>query len=375
MSISTRRTAAGETRYDVRARIGGRVVTRTFKRKSDAIRHERLLEADRIRGVALDPRDARITLDDWWELWWPSTVNLRVSTRTRDAVMYKSRIKPTLGDVTLGDLDRPMLRTWVAELQAAELAPSTVHKLAQILGKTLRAAVDDGRIATNPVERLNLPRVERQEMRFLTPTEVATLADCIGERWRAFVILAAYGGLRIGEALALRRNRVDLLRQTIDVAETVGHPDGRLFVGPPKTRAGRRRVPIPRVVVDTLDAHLAAMEERGPDALMFPGDRGSYAHGEHFRVNVWHPAVARAELTPLRPHDLRHTAVAFWIAAGASPKEIAARAGHTSVVTVLDRYGHLLPGSEDRVNDALDVLAAGAVAAPSAEVVELRSVR
>jgi hypothetical protein len=64
-----------------------------------------------------------------------------------------------------------------------------------------------------------------------------------------------------------------------------------------------------------------------------------------------------ADLAPLRPHDLRHTAVAFWIHAGASPKEIAVRTGHSSVVTVLDRYGHLLPGTEERVTDALDEMA------------------
>jgi integrase len=55
--------------------------------------------------------------------------------------------------------------------------------------------------------------------------------------------------------------------------------------------------------------------------------------------------------------DLRHTAVALWIATGATPKEVAARAGHTSVLTVLDRYGHLLPGTSERVNEALDALA------------------
>jgi integrase len=49
--------------------------------------------------------------------------------------------------------------------------------------------------------------------------------------------------------------------------------------------------------------------------------------------------------------------VAFWIHAGASPKEIAVRTGHSSVVTVLDRYGHLLPGTEERVTDALDEMA------------------
>ena len=53
--------------------------------------------------------------------------------------------------------------------------------------------------------------------------------------------------------------------------------------------------------------------------------------------------MADANLAGLRIHDLRHTAVALWIAAGASPKEVAARAGHTSVSFVLDRYGHYFP--------------------------------
>jgi integrase len=69
------------------------------------------------------------------------------------------------------------------------------------------------------------------------------------------------------------------------------------------------------------------------------------------------------EVSPFRIHDLRHTAVALWIAAGASPNEIARRAGHSSVVTVLDRYGHLLPGTEERVTDALDALHEEALAA------------
>jgi integrase len=61
-------------------------------------------------------------------------------------------------------------------------------------------------------------------------------------------------------------------------------------------------------------------------------------------------------LTPLRIHDLRHTAVALWIAAGANPKQIAARAGHTSVSVVLDRYGHLLPDHDDDLMHALENL-------------------
>jgi len=59
----------------------------------------------------------------------------------------------------------------------------------------------------------------------------------------------------------------------------------------------------------------------------------------------------------LRHHDLRHTAVSLWIAAGANPVEIKTRAGHASVSTVLDRYGHLLPGETDKVTEALEEMA------------------
>jgi integrase len=52
-----------------------------------------------------------------------------------------------------------------------------------------------------------------------------------------------------------------------------------------------------------------------------------------------------AGLQGLRIHDPRHTAVARWIAAGATPKEVAVRAGPTSVCFTLDRYGHqTIPG-------------------------------
>jgi integrase len=71
------------------------------------------------------------------------------------------------------------------------------------------------------------------------------------------------------------------------------------------------------------------------------------------------------------PHDLRHTAVALWIAAGASPKEVAARAGHTSVKTVLDVYGHLYAEADVRLRDRLDAMFVQP-SATEAEVISLR---
>ncbi len=82
-----------------------------------------------------------------------------------------------------------------------------------------------------------------------------------------------------------------------------------------------------------------------------------------WRARIWTPAKKEAGLPELRLHDLRHTAVTLWIAADASAKEIAVRAGHRSVSTILDRYGHLLPSREVAITDALDRMAPEAAAA------------
>jgi integrase len=153
------------------------------------------------------------------------------------------------------------------------------------------------------------------------------------------------------------------------VAEIVVEVKGHHVWGPPKTRAGRRVVPLPRFVVDELTEHVAGLQ---PDGLVFSAPEGGPARASQWRRRFWRPAVDAAGVAPLRPHDLRHTAVALWIAAGATPNEIARRAGHSSVTTVLDRYGHLLPGSEDAVTDALDAMGQRAASADGGSVVALQ---
>jgi integrase len=91
-----------------------------------------------------------------------------------------------------------------------------------------------------------------------------------------------------------------------------------------------------------------------PDLLVFTSPEGFPIRPTLFRRRFWAPAVAAAGLTPLRIHDLRHTAVALWIGNGAHPKRVASLAGHTSVVVVLDRYGHLYPEQDEELMDRLD---------------------
>ena len=149
--------------------------------------------------------------------------NLRASTRARDAQYYNSHVCPAFGDTPLNKLDRTSLRSWLARLgspRGADLAPATIHKIVQILNKTVNAAFEDRLIPHNPVAKLPLPKIERQEVRFLSSDELWRLADAMDERYRAFVLVAGFGGLRLGELLGLRWSRVDLDTGRIRVAET-----------------------------------------------------------------------------------------------------------------------------------------------------------
>ena len=98
--------------------------------------------------------------------------------------------------------------------------------------------------------------------------------------------------------------------------------------------------------------------EPGADAFVFTGPTGVLLRRSAFRRYWWQPAVARAGPEGLRFHDLRHTFVALWVAAGANVKEVSVRAGHSSVAFTLDRYGHLYEDQSDALAERLDDLLA-----------------
>jgi len=224
----------------------------------------------------------------------------------------------------------------------------------------LGSAVDAKQINANPCDRVPLPKVEREEMRFLNPEDVERLAGAIAPRYRALVLVAAYGGLRIGELSALRRGRVDVLRRRVTVAETCVELSGHLIFNQPKTRAGRRSVTLPPFVMAALNDHLATYTETDRDAFVFTAPEGGVLRVPAWRRRHWGPAVVAAGLAPLTPHALRHTAVALWIATGANPLEVSKRAGHTSTSFTQDRYGHLYEDADEQLADRLESLAAGA---------------
>lgn len=333
----------------------GRQRAKTFDKKADAQRFLAKSESNVSDGTWRDPELEKITYQDWVNEWWTTTVNLRPSTRKRDETYLKNHVLPRFANFELGDFDPREIRAWVADLVGKGLAPSTVRKAYQILSKSLREAVETGVLLQSPCRGISLPKIEVREMPVLNAVEALHLSECIDPRYRMLVLLAAYSAMRWGELIALKAERLDLEARTVDVAENIVELSGKLYSpSPPKTRAGRRKIPVPTAIVDELRQHLDSFGISASQ-LLFQAPEGGPLR-KTFGKRFWTPATKRAGVSPFRFHDLRHTAISYWILCGASPKQIARWPGHTSVSVVLDRYGHLFPEADEKPMAALDAM-------------------
>jgi integrase len=178
--------------------------------------------------------------------------------------------------------------------------PGSVKLRYETLSTIFRAAVDAELIRRSPCYRIGLPRYERSEMRLLSLREIVTLSEAIDPRYRALVLLAGTGGLRIGELGALRGKQVDFKRRTVEVAENLILDNGRPEFGPLKTTASRRRVPIPRQTADALEDHVEELRV-GRDDLLFTSVTGTILRAYKFRRRHFHPAAELSGLAPLAP--------------------------------------------------------------------------
>lgn len=380
MSIVVRTTGSGEPRYMVRLRgPDGLTRNRTFRTKAAAERYEREQLNDRDRGSWVDPARGRITLAEWVPEWTATVIDLRPSTHRIYAENLRLHILPVIGHHPLNRLSPLILRQWLAQLskepgyRGKVLSPASVHQAYRVLRRVLNAAVLDGRLMASPLVGVRAPKVERDEMRILMPDEVATLADTVPPRYRALVLVAAYCGLRSGELIGLRWNRVDLLRKQLSVIEQLDRRGvGEGVASSPKSKAGRRAVAIPSLVVEALQAHLeAGYGQAPPDGCVFAAPKGGPLRPTTFRSDVWVPATKRAGLDGITLHDLRHTCASLAIAAGADVKVLQTMLGHASAGMTLDQYGHLMPGRADDLASRLDEMARGARPANDAPSVDI----
>src|SRR5262249_3173648 len=143
--VRRRRTAAGETRWDVRYRDDARRQRkRTFDRKADAVRFSRGVETDLLRGDWIDPRKSREPFELWAATWRETLGALKPKTRESYESILQHHLLPAFGTVPIGAIDYPCVLAFVADLQRRGLGAGTVRNIRDVLRLVLALTVRSG---------------------------------------------------------------------------------------------------------------------------------------------------------------------------------------------------------------------------------------
>jgi len=301
-------------------------------------------------------------LERWVESYKP-TVRLRTYVQAR-SVVYRHLI-PALGHVSLQKLTPEMIRGMYRQKLDEGKKPATVRAIHSMLHRALEEAVKDGLVARNVASLVKAPRIEKGEKQVLNADQAKQLLEVVrGSSLDALLVLALATGMRRGELLALRWNDIDLERGTLVVRHTVSRIAGYgLVEGEPKTRAGRRRIVLPVVVVEALRRHQAGQEQMRVVAgdswqekgIVFADKDGGFLDPDSV-VRRYKRLLKRVGLPRLCFHDLRHSAATILLAADVHPKKVQELLGHSSISMTLDLYSHVIPSMQQDVADKMDDL-------------------
>ncbi len=334
----------------------GRELSRTFERKADAERFLALTEADKAQGAWIDPAAGRTPFGSFARQWQQSQVH-RGTTADQVDSNLRNHILPSFEHCALAAVRPSDVQAWVRS-RSDVLAPATVEVVYRYLAAIFGAAVKDRIIVRSPCVAIKLPRPAPAEVVPATTAEVLLLAETLPKRYRAMVILAAGTGVRQGEAFGVVLRSVDFVRGDLRVDRQLLLRARHLpAIGPPKTDASVRTVPLSDGVVKALVAHLAefpAVDRVPYGSLVFTAAGGGPIHRNRFG-EIWRRTIRRSGVRPdLTFHDLRHYYASLLIRHGESVKVVQRRLGHKTAQETLDTYGHLWPDSDDQTRNAVE---------------------
>lgn len=258
---------------------------------------------------------------------------------------------PELGSKRISRLQRPELQRWVDELTTPDRSPSTIRNIVAALRALIGFAELRGWVHVNPCSGLRLPAGGKARDRIASPAEAAKLIAAMRPKDKATLGLAVYVGLRLGELLALDVGAVDLDGGWIHVHRSWDRGTKQFI--PTKSRKPRN-VPIIDKLATLLADHFVLLDHPS-NGLLFPSaNNPEWPTDPGILRRRTHERWKKAGLKPLGFHEGRHTFASIGIAAGLNAKTLSTYLGHATITITLDRYGHLMPGSEVEARAMLD---------------------
>jgi integrase len=301
--------------------------------------------ADGNEGLVFD--SDHLTVARYLDRWLDSIRGtVRESTWVRHEINVRVHLKPALGRVRLGKLDPLQVQSFYRCKLDQGLSAASVLKIHSTLSKSLKQAVRWRLVPLNVCMAVVLPRITKPEIQPLDARQMkALLRAAQGTDLYALWVLMATTGVRVGEALGLRWEDLDLDARTLRVNRTVYRGQSCL----PKTDSSRRTIKLSRLAAEALGQHPLQC------GWVFPTSRGTTINVNNLRYRSWKQLLERAHLpSGTRIHDLRHSAATLLLSKGVPIKVVSEMLGHSDVSITLSIYAHVLPDMQDRAAEAMD---------------------
>ena len=357
-SISQRK----DGRWQASLQINGQRTTVYGKTRREAADKLRVLQSQApARDVNLTLN--RYTLDDlldaWLEIKAPS---LKPRTLADYGETCERYLRPTLGALPLAKMTPERIERLLARYHNH---PRTAQKMHLRLSQALDLAVRWGWLANNPCDRVERPRYQAHRKELWTREQLRHFLDGTREHWLGPLwTLLAYSGIRLGEALALTWQDVDLAAGRVMVSKTMQRIDGQWVVSEPKTRAGVRAITLPTEAIEALQrqaqyclSHYADRSRgdqgaNGGPRMVFMGERGGMLSHSTAQKAIRRECL-RLGLQPVTPHGLRHLHASLLLGQGLPIPAVSQRLGHANAAITMSVYAHALGKDDSHVTAAI----------------------
>lgn len=376
MSVSKRKWISPEgekTKWVVRYKdTDGKRRLKTFDRKKEADAFSATASVEVRAGVHIAD-SASVTVEKAGNFWIASGENagLERSTINQRKSHLKHHIVPMIGQVLLSKLNVPAIRDFEDRMRNEGRSPAMAKKVLTSLGSILADAGERGLAMRNPVRDIKGTRkgrdrrLEKRQKGKLevgkdipTRDEIKALVAALDGNWKPFLITAIFTGMRSSELRGLRWKDVDFKRGEVSVNQRA---DQFKEIGPTKSEAGVRTIPVPPIVINALKEH--KLKQAPAITLVFANPDGAPRSHTNIIAKGLKPAMIRAGVTVgageetaakyTGLHSLRHFYASWLInrkedgGLGLPMKIVQERMGHASIVMTSDVYGHLFPRSDD----------------------------
>ena len=299
-------------------------------------------------------------VQQWLDIWFESYGVPR--WRPMTACAHKNNIRlhliPALGRIRLSLLRPDHVQNFINSQREKGFSSATIRKQIEPLHGALKQAVENGLLMRNVVENAKLPKQESKEIAFLTTDEQHALLAVLPDNTQGRAIRFIMGsGLRVSELCGLRWLDIDddsfTIRQGAQYVKESKEEIQRLVIAPPKTKAGKRTIPLTAAMMEILDqqrkGQIATRLATGFAWLGSTPGEGKMpvfatvvgtVYGRNNLARALRISLQKAGLLSRGLHALRHTFATNWVRSGADLRTLAEILGHTNVAFTMQQYVH-----------------------------------